>query len=30
VGQTGPGGGTVFYKHASGTFACGATLNPIG
>ena len=27
VGQTGPGGGTVFYKHASGTFACGATLN---
>jgi hypothetical protein len=27
VGQTGPGGGTVFYVHASGTFACGATLN---
>jgi hypothetical protein len=27
VGQTGPGGGTVFYKHASGTFACGATLS---
>ena len=27
VGQTGPGGGTVFYVHASGTFACGATLS---
>jgi hypothetical protein len=27
VGQTGPGGGIIFYKHASGTFACGATLN---
>jgi hypothetical protein len=26
VGNTGPGGGTVFYVHASGTFACGATL----
>ena len=26
MGQTGPGGGTVFYVHASGTFACGATL----
>ena len=25
VGDTGPGGGTVFYVHASGTFACGAT-----
>jgi len=27
LGQPGPGGGTVFYKHASGTFACGATLS---
>jgi hypothetical protein len=26
VGETGPGGGIVFYVHASGTFACGATL----
>ena len=26
VGDTGPGGGKVFYVHASGTFACGATL----
>jgi hypothetical protein len=26
VGNTGPGGGTVFYVHASGTFACGETL----
>jgi hypothetical protein len=26
VGNTGPGGGKVFYVHASGTFACGATL----
>ena len=26
VGNTGPGGGIVFYVHASGTFACGATL----
>ena len=26
VGDTGPGGGIVFYVHASGTFACGATL----
>jgi hypothetical protein len=26
VGEPGPGGGIVFYKHASGTFACGATL----
>ena len=25
VGETGPGGGKVFYVHASGTFACGAT-----
>jgi hypothetical protein len=25
VGDTGPGGGKVFYVHASGTFACGAT-----
>jgi hypothetical protein len=27
VGETGPGGGKVFYVHASGTFACGATLS---
>jgi hypothetical protein len=27
VGDTGPGGGNVFYVHASGTFACGATLS---
>ena len=27
MGAAGPGGGIVFYKHASGTFACGATLN---
>ena len=26
VGNTGPGGGIVFYVHESGTFACGATL----
>ena len=26
VGDTGPGGGKVFYVQASGTFACGATL----
>ena len=26
VGDTGPGGGKVFYVHASGTFTCGATL----
>ena len=26
MGDTGPGGGKVFYVHASGTFACGATL----
>jgi hypothetical protein len=26
VGDTGPGGGKVFYVHASGMFACGATL----
>jgi hypothetical protein len=26
VGEPGPGGGIVFYVHASGTFACGATL----
>lgn len=25
AGDTGPGGGKVFYVHASGTFACGAT-----
>jgi hypothetical protein len=25
VGDTGPGGGVVFYVHASGTFACGPT-----
>ena len=25
VGDTGPGGGNVFYVHAGGTFACGAT-----
>ena len=27
LGETGPGGGEVFYVHASGTFACGATLS---
>jgi hypothetical protein len=27
VGNDGPGGGKVFYVHASGTFACGATLS---
>jgi hypothetical protein len=27
VGNDGPGGGKVFYVHASGTFLCGATLN---
>ena len=27
LGDTGPGGGNVFYVHASGTFACGATLS---
>ena len=27
VGDTGPGGGIVFYVHANGTFACGETLN---
>jgi hypothetical protein len=27
VGDTGPGGGKVFYVQASGTFACGATLS---
>lgn len=26
VGDTGPGGGKVFYVHASGTFDCGPTL----
>jgi hypothetical protein len=26
LGDIGPGGGKVFYVHASGTFACGATL----
>ena len=26
MGDTGPGGGKVFYVHPSGTFACGATL----
>jgi uncharacterized repeat protein (TIGR02543 family) len=26
VGNVGPGGGIVFYVHASGTFDCGATL----
>ena len=26
LGDTGPGGGIVFYVQASGTFACGATL----
>jgi hypothetical protein len=26
VGNMGPGGGIVFYVHASGTFDCGATL----
>ena len=25
LGDTGPGGGKVYYVHASGTFACGAT-----
>ena len=27
VGDTGPGGGTVFYVHPSGTFSCGIGLN---
>ena len=27
VGDTGPGGGIVFYVHANCTFACGETLN---
>jgi hypothetical protein len=27
VGDTGPGGGKVFYVQASGTFACGAALS---
>jgi hypothetical protein len=27
VGDTGPGGGKVYYVHASGTFNCGATLS---
>lgn len=27
VGNTGPGGGIVFYVQASGTFACGSTLS---
>jgi len=27
LGDTGPGGGKVFYVHASGTFACGDTLS---
>lgn len=27
MGNDGPGGGKVFYVHASGTFACGATLS---
>ena len=26
VGDTGPGGGIVFYVHDSGTFACGASM----
>jgi len=26
VGDTGPGGGIVFYVHASGTFSCGRSL----
>ncbi len=26
VGNTGPGGGIVFYAHATGTFACGPNL----
>ncbi|MGA0802958.1 MAG: InlB B-repeat-containing protein, partial [Ilumatobacteraceae bacterium] len=26
VGDVGPGGGTVFYVHSSGTFACGVNL----
>ena len=26
LGDTGPGGGKVFYVHTSGTFACGPTL----
>ena len=26
IGDTGPGGGLVFYVQATGTFACGATL----
>jgi uncharacterized protein YjdB len=29
LGDTGPGGGKVFYVHASGTFACGPTLASI-
>lgn len=27
VGNTGPGGGIVFYAHATGTFACGPSLS---
>jgi hypothetical protein len=27
LGETGPGGGKVYYVHASGTFDCGATLS---
>ena len=27
LGDTGPGGGKVYYVHASGTFDCGATLS---
>jgi len=26
IGDTGPGGGFVFYVHSGGTFACGPTL----
>ena len=26
VGDTGPGGGTIFYVHPVGTFACGSTM----
>ncbi len=29
VGDTGPGGGTVFYVHPSGTFSCGRALQSI-